>query len=194
MIPDIYLQEMSAEGKSYFESWDKFLHEKIDFTHPESPIHALPHSERVLLYALILAEKEMPDDDSAREILAQASVFHDTRRFDDYLDVGHGARAAVHYKQYCGEHPECSFHPESVYLMRYHDLDDKIGIEAIKKHFGKEAGRVLKLYAIFKDADALDRWRLGPVGLDPEYLRTPTARSMTEFSHNVVKATSPYDL
>ena len=36
----------------------------------------------------------MPDNDKAKEILAHASLFHDTYRFDDGLDVGHGARAA----------------------------------------------------------------------------------------------------
>ena len=50
--------------------------------------------------------------------------------------------------------------------MRYHDLDDKVGIEAIRKAFPENHERVEKLYAIFKDADALDRWRLGRWGLD----------------------------
>lgn len=188
------MTRLTDDGKNTFRQCDKFLHDKVDFTHPESLIHAVPHSERVLLYALILAESEMPGDDSAREILAHASVFHDTRRFDDYLDVGHGARAAVHYQEYCEKHPEMKFHPEAVYLMRYHDLDDKLGIQAIKKDFGTDADRVLKLYAIFKDADALDRWRLGSQGLDPKYLRTATAKGMTEFSHDVVKATMSPEL
>lgn len=41
--------------------------------------------------------------------------------------------------------------------MRYHDLDDSKGVEAIRKAFGKDADRVVRLYEIFKDADALDR-------------------------------------
>lgn len=187
MIADEYLQNLSEAGKRDFLAWDKFLHEHVDFTHPESPIHAAPHCERVLFFALMLAEKELPQDAEAREIVAHAAVFHDTRRFDDYLDVGHGARAAAHYKEYCQRHPACSFHPESVYLMRYHDLDDQLGMEAIKKDFGASAPRVLQLYAIFKDADALDRWRLGRRGLNPKYLRSETAKALTEFSRNVVK-------
>lgn len=189
MIPDKFLTRLTEDGRQVFHRWNAFLHDEVDFTYPESLIHAAPHSERVLLYALLLAENEMPGDKSAGEILAQASVFHDTRRFDDSYDVGHGARAAVNYQKFCEKHPEITYHPESAYLMRYHDLDDKLGIAAIRKDFGEDADRVLKLYSIFKDADALDRWRLGSAGLDPKYLRTVTARDMTDFSHNVVKAT-----
>ena len=50
-----------------------------------------------------------------------------------------------------------TYHPETVYLMRYHDLDDSKCVEAIRKAFGKDADRVVRLYEIFKDADALDR-------------------------------------
>lgn len=194
MIPDIYIQELSDSGREVFLKWDAFLRDKVDFTHPESLIHAVPHSERVLLYALMIAQRELSCDDEALEVLAHAAVFHDTRRFDDYLDVGHGARAAVHYINYCKDHPECTFHPESVCLMRYHDLDDRIGVDAIGKEFGAGSERVSKLYSIFKDADALDRWRLGSRGLDPKYLRTNAAREMSEFSRRVVNDTMPEKL
>ena len=84
-----------------------------------------------------------------------------------------------------------TYHPETVYLMRYHDLDDSKGVEAIRKAFGKDADRVVRLYEIFKDADALDRWRLGPDGLDPKYLRTAPAKPMPAYSHRIfIKSSS----
>ena len=35
------------------------------------------------------------------EVLCMASVFHDSRRQDDWYDVGHGQRAAEYYREYC---------------------------------------------------------------------------------------------
>ena len=174
-----------------FLQWDDFMHRRVHFNMADSKIHAAQHCERVLLYALILGEKIFGDDKDALTALAHAAVFHDTRRKDDYLDTGHGARAAVYYGQFCKENPDMRCYPESAYLMRYHDLDDNVGRKAIEKEFGADSPRVLKLYDIFKDADALDRWRLGHNGLDPKYLRTPEARKMSEYSHRIVDETIP---
>ena len=191
LLPQAEFDRLPPNVKPLFSKWATFLHEMVDFIMPDSLFHAAPHCERVLLYALIIGEKILGNNPEALETLAHAAIFHDTRRLDDYLDTGHGARGAVHYEQQCREDSSLKFHPESVYLMRYHDLDDEIGIKAISSHFSQGKELPLTLYSIFKDADALDRWRLGPRGLDPRYLRTKEARQMTEFSRNIVKITTP---
>ena len=191
LLPPEYIEQLSPLVKPLFLKWATYLHDKVDFNMPDSVFHAAPHCERVLLYSLLLGEQILGDNPAALEALAHASIFHDTRRLDDYLDTGHGARGAVHYEQQCREDSSLKFHPESVYLMRYHDLDDEIGIKAISSHFSQGKELPLTLYSIFKDADALDRWRLGSRGLDPRYLRTKEARQMTEFSRNIVKITTP---
>lgn len=183
----IYLQPDEV-GRMY-EKYLPLLYSGVRFTMPYSPVHAMPHCERVLLHALSLASAEMPGDDEAAEILAQAAVFHDTRRYDDYIDAGHGARAAVYYEQYCSKHPELTYHPEVSMVMRYHDMPDEKGSEAIDKRFGRESERVRRLYAIFKDADALDRFRLGDEGLDPKFLRTESSKKMIGFAEKLVNAT-----
>lgn len=192
-VPESELRKLSPVVRKLFLQWDDFMWQRVKFNMPESEIHAVGHCERVLLYALTLGEKIFGDDSDALEILAHAAVFHDTRRQDDYLDTGHGARAAVYYEQFCKEHPDITFHPESVYLMRYHDLDDSKGVEAIRKVFGEDSARVITLYDIFKDADALDRWRLGSKGLDPKFLRTSPAKDLTEYSRRIVYETIPAD-
>lgn len=48
-----------------------------------------------------------------------------------------------------------------------------------------EAERKILLYQIFKDADALDRFRLGPDGLDVRYLRTDAAKELYEYAKMV---------
>lgn len=193
-IPASEIERLSPAVKEKFLQWDDYMYRHVIFNMPDSDIHAAAHCERVLLYALILGYDIFGDDNEALDILAHAAIFHDTRRQDDYLDTGHGARAAVYYEQFCRGNDAIVFHPETAFLMRYHDLDDNVGKEAIRKHFGANADRVLKLYAIFKDADALDRWRLGSRGLDPKFLRTDKAKTMTGYSHRIVIETMPAEL
>lgn len=193
-IPQSEIAQLSPTVKDMFTKWANYMYENVKFNMPDSKIHAFAHCERVLLYALIIGEKIYGDDKDKLEALAHSAIFHDTRRQDDYLDTGHGARAAVYYTQFCDGSDDITFHSESVYLMRYHDLDDSKGQEAIRMEFGDKADDVLTLYAIFKDADALDRWRLGSRGLDPKFLRTNEAKSMTEYSHRIVRETMPAQL
>lgn len=188
-IPESELCRLSPVVQEMFLRWDEFLYSRVTFNRPDSAIHTEGHCERVLLYVLIIGEKIFGDDPRALEILAHAAVFHDTRRQDDSFDTGHGARAAVYYEEFCRENPDITFHPETVFLMRYHDLDDSVGVSAIRKAFGPDADRVVTLYEIFKDADALDRWRLGSKGLDPRFLRTLPARGMTGYSRRIVQET-----
>lgn len=192
-IPKSETDNLNPTVNKLLHKWDDFMDKRVKFNMPDSEFHAAPHCERVLLYSLIIGDSLFGDDTEALEILAHASVFHDTRRQDDYLDTGHGARAAVYYEAFCTENDDIAFHPEAVFLMRYHDLDDKIGEKAIRQYFGEDSDRVLKLYAVFKDSDALDRWRLGSLGLDPRYLRTSKAKSMVEYAHRIVNETIPAD-
>lgn len=189
IIPRETIMAQAPEVAGGFDRWASYMWDFVDFNMPDSPIHAKPHCERVLLHALRIASRLMPADAEAAEILAHAAIFHDTRRFDEYLDTGHGARAAVGYEDFCRRHPELTYHREAAYLMRYHDLDDSKGLAAIRRDFGDDSPRVELLYAVFKDSDALDRWRLGSRGLDPRYLRTSQARDDVGFARDLVVMT-----
>lgn len=188
-IPESEIRQLSPLVGEMLLKWNDFMNRHIRFIRPFSAIHAAGHCERVLLFALVVGEQMFGDDREALEILAHAAIFHDTRRLNDYRDTGHGARAAVYYEQFCKERDDISFHPESVFLMRYHDLADSKGRNAIRERFGAEADRVKQLYAIFKDADALDRWRLGRNGLNPDFLRTLPAKTMIDYSRHIVRET-----
>ncbi len=193
IIPEAEMNKLPPIVRDLCRQWAGFMHDRVRFNMPDSPIHALGHCERVLLYALIMGNRIFGDDGEQLEILAHSAVFHDTRRQDDYLDTGHGARAAVYYKEFCEENDDITYHPESVLLMRYHDLDDSKGYKAIENEFPADTRRVDKLYDIFKDADALDRWRIGRNGLDPGYLRTPESRELVGYARNLVLETVDRD-
>lgn len=164
-----------------FLRWRAVLYDCLDFGLSDSRIHSKPHCERVLLYALMISDG-LDVDDGWREALCHACIFHDSRRQDDWLDVGHGDRAADYYGEYCRE-SDLTFHPEAAVAMRFHDRDDAMGEEAMEDDEG-----AICLYRVLKDADALDRFRLGPDGLDERFLRTPQARGLVGFARELVRS------
>ena len=168
--------------KCDYDHWRNFLEHQVDFFLKDSEKHTKAHCARVLLYALLIAEK-MGLPPELRDVLGAAAVFHDSRRHDDWLDVGHGQRAADYYKEYCRTNP--LIYDERVYcIMAYHGREDTFGETAL---FGFEHG--VLLYRIFKDADALDRYRLGENALNETMLRTEPAHSLTDFARWLVKET-----
>lgn len=193
-IHEHVINDVSPTVRILFLRWRDFMYRNVKFNMPDSPIHSMEHCERVLLYGLLIGEQIWEDDEIRLTQIAQAAVFHDSRRLDEYLDTGHGARASVYYKQFCENNNDITYYPEVVYMMRYHDLDDSLGIEAVKKEFGEKAEAMLLQYQIFKDADALDRWRLGRGGLDEKYLRTSAAKKLVSYSRQIISETMSAEL
>lgn len=193
VIPDSQISALEPAVRDLFTKWRTYMYERVTFNMADSLIHSRPHCERVLLYALLIGRSRRCTAEEL-ETLAHAAVFHDTRRLDDYLDTGHGARAAIHYRDFCKSNKDMVFHRAAEYLMRYHDLDDAVGRKAIMRDFDNGSDDALQLYDIFKDADALDRWRLGSRGLDPKYLRTSEARDLIGYAHKLVADTTDPEL
>ena len=179
ILTDVLFDPLCKPIKNYYEKMVAFMEEEIEFWLPDSVWHTKSHSARVLILALVighqkgLSEKEMNS-------LGMAAVFHDSRRLDDGIDQGHGSRAAEYYKDYCLEH-ELPYDAATYYITYYHDHDDSLGLSEIAKS-PYLSERDILLYQIFKDADALDRFRLGPDALDENMLRTEEAHKCIEFS------------
>ena len=151
-----------------------FLQRELTFSHSESVCHTTEHVERVLLFALLLGrELEVSSDDL--DALALCAVFHDTRRHDDDLDVGHGDRAAAYYREYASAHGR-NVDDRVERIIARHDRHDRISEEKFRKEGADD--ETLLLYRIFKDADAIDRFRFGPKALNERYLRTSAARNL----------------
>lgn len=188
-IPPIIIDSLSGKVRQSFLYWAKYMETDLSFSLPDSRIHAKGHSERVLLYALLLREQVSGSMEKDNDVLGLASIFHDTRRWDDFLDTGHGARAAAYFKSYCEASDDVDFSESAYLIMAYHDQDDESGIKAIKRIQAAEAERTIRLYRIFKDADALDRFRLGEEGLDVRFLRHQEAIRLIDFAKNLVRLT-----
>ncbi len=169
--------------KPVFDKWNDILENQVTFTLEDSEKHTGAHCRRVMLYALAIAQRQgLPEED--KDILGVAAAFHDSRRQDDWLDVGHGQRAADYYREYCVSH-ELEFKQKCYDIIYYHDRDDQTGIDVISGRSPLEQNDVV-LYKIFKDADALDRFRLSANGLDIKFLRTEEAKGMVTFAKNLI--------
>lgn len=162
-----------------YKQWCELMEQKIEFWLLDSVKHTKEHCARVLLLALVIAH-QIGLSDEEKDGLGMAAIFHDARRLDDWLDKGHGKRAAEYYKDFCYEH-DTPFDAQSYYIMYYHDQDDKIGLTEISKSTAVSE-RCALLYQIFKDADALDRFRLGPDALAVNMLRTEEAHKLVGFA------------
>jgi hypothetical protein len=173
--------------KKPYERWHKFMEEKIEFWLPDSEWHTKAHSARVLLLALLIGHQKGLSDEEL-DALGMAAIFHDSRRLDDGIDKGHGSRAAEYYKDYCREQ-DLHFDAHTYYITYYHDQDDSLGLAEIAKSPAIRERGVL-LYQIFKDADALDRFRLGPEALNVDMLRTEEAHGLVDFAKYLLQKSS----
>ena len=170
--------------KKPYERWYTFMEKNVEFWLQDSEWHTKAHSARVLLLALLIGHQKGLSEEE-KNALGMAAVFHDSRRLDDGIDKGHGSRAAAYYKEYCREHG-LSYDAQTYYSTYYHDQDDSLGLSEIAKSpFVNERG--VLLYQIFKDADALDRYRLGPDALDVNFLRTEEAHGLVGFAKDLLR-------
>lgn len=188
--------------KVLFLKWLGFINGYLQPWTTGGAIHFRPHWARVLMLSLVLGESlGLPDVDL--EALAMAAVFHDSRRRNPYMDVGHGDRAANYYKTLClqadSEGVAClldkgdiRFDPRTYLVVKWHDRDDDLGLDAMKHALcdlplGSQADSKT-MYLIFKDADGLDRVRLGQGEPDVRYLRTQAAYDLLPFAHELLDA------
>lgn len=141
-----------------------------------SNLHGKSHAGRVLFMCMLLAfMKGLNLED--KEILIEAALYHDTGRCSDAEDNTHGAESAKMLQE---AYPDTE--PITLFLMEYHCRPDEEGYEFIEEHWTdkQDALRVKNLFDIFKDADGLDRVRLGNFELDMFQLRTEEARKLPQ--------------
>lgn len=162
--------------KKISKDYDSFIDtlSKLDFKHL-SLHHGLEHTLRVtLLTQLIANELSLSEED--KKILATAALYHDTQRENDNEDKKHGLNSMLYYESNTEDANEIVS-----FLIKYHSLPDRKGERAIKfnETLSAQADRVITLFNIFKDCDALDRVRFGIRYLDVNYLRLDISKTYT---------------
>lgn len=170
------MQELFRTIQTEYQSWYDFMREEVNFRMGEdSAFHGMDHCARVLRYALMIA-KVKGLTMHQRDTLGAAAVFHDSRRDSEGRDIGHGQRAAEYYRSFC-RHTGMPFDTVTFEIMAWHDHSTAHGISEIERACPDRNDAIL-LYKIFKDADGLDRLRLGRDELDVDRLRTAEAKEL----------------
>ena len=187
-IPTSIINEQPAIVQELFNYWSNYMNQHVHFSLSDSHIHSKAHCERVLMNALLIGHRIFGDSKEELSYLAHASIFHDSCRWDDCSDVGHGARAAEYYSSFCKENL-IEFSKEAYYCIKYHDRDDELGIKSINMHLNGKAAQTIVLYSIFKDADALDRFRFGVKGVNKRFIRNKESFEILKTAFDLVMYT-----
>ena len=152
------------------------------FTHP-STLHGQAHVARVMVHAFRLLDATGWHEEGPR--LWAAVYLHDIARTHDERCYVHGAHAAE--KLATLPHLFTLFATGGVQPADY----DAIKTAVIHHCEPEELDRShphWRLASLLKDADGLDRVRLGD--LDPRYLRHPQSRTMIAFAERLFAETN----
>lgn len=129
------------------------------------------HAARVMLNCLLISNENdwvLPEEVT---ILAIASVFHDISRIDEGRNKGHGIQSAkIMTHSALLDSLDESTKKVIAALIAAHDMSDEQGYDFIRNsEIGMDKDRVIELYQILKDADVLDRVRLGGYRYEFDY-------------------------
>src|SRR3989338_431517 len=133
-----------------------------------SLIHGISHLTRVLVLTELISQQTTSQNVKLdQNALRWAAITHDTQRIDDYTDSQHGDRSSQWFLDNFIDLKDVDI-TKVAYLNKWHVPQDNL------------APIMTPELAIFKDADGLDRWRVG--SLNPNYLRTTPGKNLTQFS------------
>jgi len=152
------------------ENLDCFEVQDEDFEH-QSVLHGRLHTHRVMAWVCVLAQK-LNMDGQGRLAFFAAKV-HDLGRLTDGREPGHGLRSA------------------DLYLPKYKDLFEQHGLQkseydivytAVRLHSRADEPPAgishIDVIHVLKDADGLDRVRLGDDEPDIRYFRNDISKSL----------------
>lgn len=138
-------------------------------------LHGINHMARVLVLQEVMARLLLQDGHTFdQEAMRWAAVTHDTRRADDWDDAPHGRRAAAWVCEHLQKLIPATSLETVAYLNRWHVPSDD------------HAPAMTPELAVFKDADSIDRIRMGGWNLDARKLRSVYARRYVPYLANAL--------
>jgi hypothetical protein len=139
-------------------------------------IHGIGHTRRVMIHA---AEVAFALDISAEERHAtvQAALWHDIGRTNDGRDYFHGGKSVGKVVALGLHHGTATGVLEMIFsAIEHHPAPDEYGLRAARELSAHESA--IRVFQVLKDADGLDRVRLGD--LDARQLRYAVSRQREE--------------
>lgn len=177
------------------------------FAH-DSRLHGVHHTQRVHIHAQRLAELLSLHADDSRLVL-RAALLHDIGRRHDGWDPRHGAASAWRARRQ-GLVADLTRAQSALVLfaVRYHSCPDGTAVSVVDEWSAKQKnalddsaapefgaadpGRALRILWLLKDADALDRVRLGPwEAADPAQLRHAETVCLLPFAEELYAVLGP---
>ena len=147
-----------------------------------SLIHGQAHVARVMVHAIRLVEATGAREHAPR--LWAAVFLHDLARLHDGVCHVHGAAAAKRLRTEAALQQRLA--EAGLTAEDYPAIEAAVTAHSAPKEVSRESPH-WPLIALLKDADALDRVRIGD--LDPRYLRHPESRRMVGFAQTLFDRT-----
>ena len=113
----------------------------------------------------------------------RAASYHDVGRTFDGYDVDHGARSALRLAELTGQTGEALRELQAA--VTAHARPDREMEGVVASFHLQNLPWALELTRLLKDADNLDRVRLGD--LDPRFLRHSSAKDLTGFAERLFR-------
>lgn len=146
------------------------------FDHP-SRLHGASHTWRVMTHVLIIG-RNLPS-----EVLRPAffgAFIHDMARQHDGYCSQHGEDAAATKPEMFSD----LFARYKLSPKEFEAMKCAVTFHSLPVEPGNDHPHHLCI-SLLKDADALDRIRMGPLNLNPAYLRLEESRRLIRFSHRL---------
>ena len=143
----------------------------------KSRVHGSGHIHRVLLFAALIAWQEALPEDLVSQLF-RAAAYHDVGRTFDGYDLDHGARSAQRLEELTGQTGEALAELQAA--VTAHALPDARLEETVHAFHPADFDRAVELTRLLKDADNLDRVRLGD--LKVKFLRHESAKNLADFA------------
>jgi hypothetical protein len=151
------------------------------FTHA-STLHGQAHVSRVMVHAFRLLDATGWEEEAPR--LWAAVYLHDIARTHDGRCFRHGGDAMKKFERL--PHLRELFARGGVQESDYASIHTAVVHHSLPNELDRDHPH-WRLTSLLKDADGLDRVRLGD--LDPNYLRNPQAREMIAFAEALFQET-----
>jgi len=156
-----------------------------------SEIHGLYHSEKVMLFAYLIA-KHLNLNPVDFQIIMDAAIYHDIKRENDFEDAFHGYVSAQHIHTVIDS--EIYQDKNNLEMLKaIIDIHSQKDTDAENNFYNYELDenqyeRYKLLYSILKDADALDRTRFvetSMASLNPKFLRLDFSKSLISLAKDI---------
>lgn len=159
---------MFTNGYSYFML-------KHEFFDNESHTHGINHTYRVMFHVLNIGQKAGWNHEIKTAFCA--AFIHDMARYHDSYCTEHGARAAImKFPLFKEKFRSLGFVDDDMRAIKLAVSNHSVRHEIFTGH------KHYKTVALLKDADALDRIRIGENNLKIQYLRIPESLQLVDFA------------